>query len=350
MRTRIWILCIGLLALCVLLLLLRTHQQVGTGSTQSGSSLPAEEAVSQRPQNPPEEPLKNPTLPKAPTASTPLALPPVASYDSNARYQQVLAFWQTPIDFYGKVIDENSNVISGARVGFQWIESPDDEYGHRASTESDSQGLFSLNGKHGTSLEVSASKEGYYTPGPGFESFAYALSGHFLPDPANPIVFHLRKKGRGEQLIHIAGIGLRTMRDFLLSGDGKATEVLLRDGRLAPEGQGDLRVEFWAGQPIEGAPWRITWRCRVRVPGGGLIQTEEEFPFLAPQTGYAESDEWAIDTTNWTEQVNKQYYVKLRDGRFGRVKLRIIGVPSRAYFRMESFLNPSGSRNLEPAN
>ena len=86
----------------------------------------------------------------------------------------------------------------------------------------------------------------------------------------------------------------------------------------------------------------------MTVPGGGLIQTDEEFPFLAPESGYQEFDQWNVGATNWTESLDKQYYVKLRDGNFGRVKLRVIGVPGRADFRMESFLNPSGSRNLEP--
>src|SRR5947199_403596 len=77
-------------------------------------------------------------------------------------------------------------------------------------------------------------------------------------------------------LIHNAGIGLHTMRDFLLSADGKPTEVSLRDGRLTPAGQGDLKVEFQAGPPLDSFPSRISWQCRVTIPDGGLIQTGEE--------------------------------------------------------------------------
>ena len=151
-------------------------------------------------------------------------------------------------------------------------------------------------------------------------------------------------------MIHISGIGIHTMRDYLLAADGKPTEVSLRDGRLAPVGQGDLKVEFQAGPPLDQFPSRISWQCRVTFSGGGLMETSEEFPFLAPENGYQEFDQWSITSTNWTESLDKQFYVKLRDGNFGRVKLRVIGVSKRAYFRMESFLNPSGSRNLEPAN
>jgi hypothetical protein len=260
-----------------------------------------------------------------------------------------LALWQAPIEFYGKVVDENSNAVAGAKIGFHWVEIPTEEGNRTTTTESDAAGLFSLHGQRGPSLTVWFSKEGYYSSRGGQMSFNYASGPDILsPDPQNPVVFNLKKKGTPEPLVHIAGIGLRTMRDYLLAADGKPTEVSLRDGRLAPAGQRDLKVEFRAGESI--APSEISWWCRVTVPDGGLIQTSEEFPFLAPENSYQEFDQWSITSTNWTESLDKQYYVKLRDGNFGRVKLRVIGVPKRAYFRMESFLNPSGSRNLEPAN
>ena len=246
-------------------------------------------------------------------------------------------------------MDENSNAVVGAQVSFHWMEIPANEGSKSSNTESDSRGLFSLRGAVGPSLTVSVSKEGYYTSRSTPDGFHYSLENDtFHADPQNPVIFSLRKKGVPEPLIHIAGIGLRTMRDFLLAADGRPTEVSLRDGQLAPVGQGDLKVEFRAGEPI--APSEISWWCQVSVPGGGLMENSEEFPFLAPENGYQEFDQWSITSTNWTESLDKQYYLKLRDGNFGRVKLRVIGVPKRAYFRMESFLNPSGSRNLEPAN
>jgi hypothetical protein len=243
-------------------------------------------------------------------------------------------------------VDENSNAVVGAQVSFHWMEIPANDGSRSSNVESGSDGLFSLRGAVGPSLTVSVSKEGYYTSRSTPDGFHYSLENDtFHADPQNPVIFSLRKKGVPEPLIHIAGIGLRTMRDFLLAADGRPTEVSLRDGRLAPVGQGDLKVEFRAGEPI--APSEISWWCQVSVAGGGLMETSEEFPFLAPEYGYQEFDQWSIASTNWTESLDKQYYVKLRDGNFGRVKLRVIGVPQRAYFRMESFLNPSGSRNLE---
>src|SRR5262249_53487440 len=134
-----------------------------------------------------------------------------------------------------------------------------------------------------------------------------------------------------------------------LSIDGTPKNVSLRDGRAVALDEADLSVEFHAGPAVERFPSRITWQCRVSVPGGGLLETSEEFPFVAPEAGYSTSDEWTIGTTNWTQQVNKQYFLKLRDGAFGRLKLRVIGA-KEPFFRLESFVNRDGSRDLEPAN
>jgi len=270
---------------------------------------------------------------------------------SNAVSAQILSLWQNPIEFYGKVVDENTNAVVGAKVKFQWAEMPTEDGNRTSATESDSEGLFSLHGQHGPDLMVAVSKEGYYASHRGEQGFKYGPFGDpgFSPDPQNPVIFYLRKKGTPESLVHVAGTGLHAMRDFLLAADGKPTEVSLRDGRLAAAGQGDLKVEFQAGQALDNSPSKISWKCRVTVPGGGLIETTEEFPFLAPENNYTGSDEWSVGTTNWTEQVNKKYYVKLPDGNFGRIQLRVIGT-TRAFFRLESFLNPTGSRNLEPAN
>jgi hypothetical protein len=53
----------------------------------------------------------------------------------------------------------------------------------------------------------------------------------------------------------------------------------------------------------------------------------------------------------WQPQVQREYFVKLNDGRFARIQLKMIAQGNH-FFRLESYLNPSGSRNLEfdPSN
>lgn len=359
MKTRVVAFCGVVLAIICLIVWLRNRAEPQPKGSLSTETAPTNKRWSGESPQPPrpngaENTSAQPTAPQPAPVTTEASAPhppALSPAQSNALNQRILAEWQAPIDFYGKVVDENSNAVAGATVAFRWVEAPNEAGNRTASAQSDADGLFALHGERGLSLGVSVEKEGYYSSRRDSDTFNYGrLKGEpFHPDLRNPVVFHLRKKGSGEPLLHVGGIGLRTMRDFLLAPDGKPAEVSLRDGRSVPLGQGDLRVEFQAGQALDNFPSRITWQCRVTVPDGGLLQTDEEYPFLAPESGYSASDEWSIGATNWTEQVQKVYYVKLRDGSFGRATVRVIGTARRAFFRLESYLNPSGSRNLEPA-
>jgi hypothetical protein len=48
----------------------------------------------------------------------------------------------------------------------------------------------------------------------------------------------------------------------------------------------------------------------------------------------------------WSSQVEREYFVKLADNRYARLKLTAFA-GARNFFVLESYLNPSGSRNLE---
>ena len=274
-----------------------------------------------------------------------------AVYAKSPTVAKMLSLWQAPIEFYGKVIDEHSNAVAGADVTFRCAEAPSSNGNRSSIATSSTDGLFSLHGQRGPSLQVFISKDGYYSSHGGQWAFTYALGPEpIAPDPQNPVIFKLKEKGERVSLIHFPKGGLRAMADFLLASNGTPTEVSLRTGRLTPAGQGDFRVFFRPGSLVPGFSSRITWDCQVMVPGGGLIETSDEFPFQAPESGYHESDKVTIGNTNWTASVDKLYYVSLHEGTFGRIRLNIRAIPGRAFFGMESFLNPTGSRNLEPNN
>jgi len=118
---------------------------------------------------------------------------------------QILAAWQTPIEFYGKVVDEHSNAVSGVKVNFHWVDAPREDGNRTTNTESDAEGLFSLHGQRGPSLSVTISKEGYYAAHRGEQGFKYGPFGNpdFSPDQRNPIIFYLRKKGARRRVDHL---------------------------------------------------------------------------------------------------------------------------------------------------
>ena len=198
MRKSILIICGFVLVICLLLLFEATQHQ------KNVSSIKSEPSISQISQSElPKVSESRQTTNTSRAASAPPSTSPIAQVlaSTNSVAAKRLALWQAPIDFYGKVIDENSNAVRvGAQVTFHWAEVPT-ELGNRTSaTESDVNGLFSLRGQRGPDLSVLISKDGYYVSHRGQWGFHYALSlsDIFLPDPQNPVVFHLRKRDKGQ--------------------------------------------------------------------------------------------------------------------------------------------------------
>lgn len=85
--------------------------------------------------------------------------------------------WRTPIEFFGKVVDEKEQPVAGALIEFAWTGTPEkyggDGVGKRTLT-SDSNGMFSLTGVGGKGMTVYVSKEGYYRRSESNGWFEYA--------------------------------------------------------------------------------------------------------------------------------------------------------------------------------
>ena len=254
-----------------------------------------------------------------------------------------LADWQRPIEFYGKVVDANTNAVEGASITFAWSEKPTKEGELRSSTVSDVEGLFSLHGKHGPSLEVWFSKEGYYSSQHGQMGFSY-YHGDFSPDPVNPVIFLLRKKGQGAELI-TSDNGIRLKVDARVPRDNTPVRVDFFRKQASASGQLEIRQN----KP----PWKDAkeWSFRLSIPDGGLVENQDEFQFEAPEANYLPTVEYRFTNgeTNWTTQVTKQFYIT-----FGQPRkygwLRVESNLAQETIFLTYAINPSGSRNLEPSN
>jgi hypothetical protein len=216
-----------------------------------------------------------------------------------------------------------------------------------ADTRSDSGGLFSLHGKRGEGLTVWFNKEGYYSSQGGQMSFNYAFGPDILsPDPRNPVIFTLRKKGKVDPLIQSEfppGMG----QIVQLRGDGTPVEIDLFNGRKASQGNGQLRLELWRAK-AEKTNSKFDWKCQLSVPGGGLVETDQEFAFEAPQEGYTPSLAFSLQATNqnWRDDLTTKYYLRLPDGKYGRIDFYLLAF--NGVFTVKSAINPSGARSLEP--
>jgi hypothetical protein len=269
----------------------------------------------------------------------------LAHAELSAGSQQWLQQIQPPIEFYGKVLDEEEQPVVGASVEFVWTHvHPEADFKKDASSGAD--GSFSLTAVDGCALDVHVSKQGYYpVKGLNRDNFNYvALPGSnpLQPDPASPIIFYLRKKGPGADLI-TSRRGVSPEMEISGLTDGTAVRVNFLNHKVAPDGQ----LELSAVKPPRGQP-ATRWSFRMSIPDGGFIEENDEFPFEAPQSGYKPTIEFdfVAGSTNWTQVLHKRYYIVFGEPpKYGRIDVQtgIYRGVSLSYA-----INPDGSRYLEP--
>jgi len=239
--------------------------------------------------------------------------------------------WKMPIEFYGKAVDENDQPVPDALVKFSWTDLSLAGT-TRKETRSDGAGLFSLAGVRGKFLGVEVEKAGYDVVRAknryGFEYAGFWEKKYYEPDPKNPVLFHLRKKGEAAPIV-------RWEKEFKVAIGTPVTVQLDSQTQIQFELLSNVHPHF--GQ----------WEARVTMTGGGLMLATDEFPYEAPGSGYATS--MVIDAKTpkpplWQLGQGGVFYIKA-DAVYGRMNIEM--EPGNDWFRFKLWLNPSGSRNLE---
>ena len=203
---------------------------------------------------------------------------------------------------------------------------------------SDESGLFSLTGRTGKFLSVQVTKDGYYTSQTenrtGFEYAAFFDPTYYQPDPNNPVIFHLRKKGRPAPLA---------------SRDGSFVMTFVAPWAIP------MPPEAGTASPINVTVFENdlktrTWKARISVDGGGVQPVSQEFPFEAPEDGYQASidlDETSPHPPGWQELgQGGWFYVETSEG-YGLLKLEQMKGKKTLHYAV--LVNTQGGRNLEPA-
>lgn len=345
MRKRFWIPCLLVLIGCLVLLLASRHAKKPElpkhAATVNPSNQVAPSKLTQHSAANSHQSLKVPP----PEAMTNIVYVETSPGKSNAINAHLLSQWQAPIKFYGKVVDENSNAVAGANIHFSWQEIPAKDAMRTLDTISTGDGLFSLQNARGWTLSVSVSKPGYYSSQKDNDSyFRYGSlgGGKFSPDPLNPVIFYLRKKGLGTQLIAIK-------RNYRIPLDGTPVSINLETGATATAENGNIVVQCWTQDSGKRSDRKYNWRCVVSIPDGGAITNNDEFPFEAPKEGYKPSLEISMpaDSPDWQEQADLKFYYRLGNGLYGRMTFSMVAF-GQHFCMIDSVLNPTGSRNLEP--
>jgi hypothetical protein len=254
--------------------------------------------------------------------------------------------WKMPISFYGKVIDQDNRPVEGAKVALQWTDMSANGTSER-TIFTDSTGRFELTGVSGKNLGINhIYKEGYYAVNKGlqtgFEYAAFFEPSFHQPDVNKPVVFRLRKAGEipNKLIVRESLIGL--------PANGVAQTIDLRTGGKGAIG--NVAISLTRGEQKEGN--RYDWSIQIEgVQGSGLIESEDEFMFEAPEQGYLPKYSYKIDadSTNWSSEARKNYFVRSGNGdSYARLEIKFMPkYQKNAAARIRFFVNPTGSRNLE---
>jgi hypothetical protein len=251
----------------------------------------------------------------------------------------------TPIVFYGKVVDQNGDPVPEANVDYGLLDKFN-ESGSVGKTRADGGGNVKISGVRGAVISVSVYKKGYhFIEDLSKGSFAYGYGNDAYtkspPTRENPAVLVLHKMVVTEPLIRLEN------PSFRLKKDGTPMKVNLATGKVSNSGQ--LQVQAWTAERPPDGTKRFDWKYRISVPGGGVIERANPFDFEAPEKGYHNFLEFEMpaNVERWIPGIEKSYFLRLADGRYARIEFRMVA-QGYHYFRIDSLLNPkSGSRNLE---
>ena len=291
--------------------------------------------------------------------TTPASAQPQSSPIAEAkRFKEASALveriFSAPIEFYGRVIDQNGDPVPYANVGYTAADKFNAS-GSNYTGQSDEKGNFNIKGIKGAGLAVTVRKEGYYLiHNPGDRSlptstatFAFGMGPDSYRRPApskdKPAVFVLHKMGKPEALIFLSS------RQFDVPKTGASLSIDLATGR---SGGKDLTLESWTGSKTLN---HFDWSYRLSVSDGGLLERKGEFDFEAPADGYHPQIEVKMPATaqQWSSRLSKQFFAKLPGNRYARFTIRFYpGVKDddadRNFVVLESYINPTpGDRNLE---
>jgi hypothetical protein len=252
---------------------------------------------------------------------------------------------KTPIEFYGKVIDQFSNGVEGANVVLAWTTVVGPTPTPEKRMMSGRNGLFSISDIRGKRLAVDVSKEGYLSTSNSSQSFEYSDFTDQLfhvPDANNPVIFRLQKL-----------MGAEPLYKFLPYGEipvnGAPLILNVEKGKIGAQGDLACSVTLGNGRGDFGAAdFTVTLDG---LNGTVFSQSDEEFLFNAPESGYQKTITIAVkaDDPNyqWTQKL--RFYVKTSNSKFAaaEVKVTLYGNLKSAGFSAIIYYNPSGSRNLE---
>ncbi len=242
------------------------------------------------------------------------------------------------MDTYGKVVDQNGQPVAGVKVKGRvhlGLGEGRDHY-----TETDAQGQFLFLGLHGIGMNFDLTKEGY--------EFDYMLPcaqrpGDYQPDPKNPLIIPMWKPRGAEPLLH------RELESRVPYDGTTATFNLTTDQKST---NGNLKITLLRSPlKIRRGIDKYAWNVKVEMIDGGLLTENSPYPYWAPESGYQPAFVTGMTSNNvaWNRELKQNFYIKDGQGKYGRLLIDLFtdAVRPDTGIKIQTWLNPSGSQNLE---
>lgn len=259
--------------------------------------------------------------------------------------KKIIQSENVPIDFWGKVVDQAGEPISGAMVKYHIRQPKRMWYSDIVEREikSNTNGDFHISGDKGDVLSIDGvTAIGCHQVKGQRGVFNYRRS--YRPDKIKPEVFTLIKD---EDLPNL----ISAERWTTLRWDGSPVYYSLRTGRYGQKGE--IKITAMRGEVLgEGRQARFDWSFRVEVPRGGIMETTQGSSFQAPKAGYEAFWEFSRTSSDkkWSygKGQNTHLFIRLQDGSYARIKVNFSSELENPYScDITSYLNPSGGRILE---
>jgi hypothetical protein len=252
-------------------------------------------------------------------------------------------------DFYGKVIDQYGLPVARADVSLVINRAAGG--GAAQKTQTDEKGLFQFTGIKGQSLNITPEKIGYQIEGHGL-----GLKGLNGPEtsPDNRAIYTMWKLKGPEPMLH------NELNTRKIQPDGRVFTVDFVKNEIT-EGTnvaGDILVQI--KRPPEVKPReKYDWSFVMTAIDGGFIEvTNDVYLNEAPQSGYQQQyqmNRYATNVVNYSTyslyRTDRTFFLKSRGGKvYGHFHINELDPDYRggmASLRIESYINPAGSRNLE---
>jgi len=251
------------------------------------------------------------------------------------------------LNIYGKVVDQNGKPVVGANVEGGTTLAKD--FLHTSSeahyTMTDSNGCFKFLGLHGIGIGIRPQKEGYEFSSRSTHNSQLPSEqcGDNRPDPNNPVVFTMWKL-KGPEPMKYAEFRSR------IPYDGTTAVFDLTNGKK--NSNGNMRITLLRN-PLEVRRGKdhFDWTFKLEIPGGGLLPENDSYPNWAPENDYQAVFVKTVNATDspWQARFIQNFYFKDAGGNYGRLFVDVTADSDTADtgIRLELWINPAGSRNLE---